>query len=145
MSLGMKVLPLASFSPDSDFVQVCYIVAFSLFILGIRQGTNPTTARRGNLVAASGMAIAIAITLSLDVIGNWGLIAVGIGVGGIVGVVASRRVQMTQMPQMVALYNGVGGGAAALVALLELREIVEAGGDPGWFVLAATAFTIFVG
>ena len=52
---------------------------------------------------------------------------------------------MTQMPQMVALFNGVGGGAAALVALLELHEIVEVGGDPGWFVLAATAFTIFVG
>src|SRR5205823_5106645 len=103
-------LPLASLSPDSNLVQACYIVAFSLFIFGIRRGTHPTTARQGNLIAAVGMAIAIAITLSLNVIGNWGLIAIGIGVGATIGVVASRRVQMTQMPQMVALYNGVGGG-----------------------------------
>src|SRR5439155_20406529 len=54
-------------------------------------------------------------------------------------------VQMTQMPQMVALFNGVGGGAAALVALLELHELVSVGADPGWFIWAATAFTILVG
>ena len=54
--------PLAALSPDSDFVQACYIVAFSMFILGIRQGTHPTTARRGNLIAAGGMAIAVAMS-----------------------------------------------------------------------------------
>jgi NAD(P) transhydrogenase subunit beta len=138
-------LPLASFSPDSDFVQVCYIVAFSLFILGIAQGTSPTTARRGNLVAASGMAIAIAITLSLDLIGNWGLIAIGIGVGGLVGVVASRRVQMTQMPQMVALYNGVGGGAAALISWAEFRHQLALGGDIPLDVLIPILFSMVVG
>src|SRR3954451_3569861 len=106
-------LPVASFSPSSTFVQVCYIVAFSLFILGIRGGTKPTTAKQGNLIAATGMAIAIAITLGLDGIGNWGLIAAVMVVGATIGAVASRRVQMTQMPQMVALYNGVGGGAEA--------------------------------
>ena len=63
---------LAAFSPQSDFVQVCYIVAFSLFILGVRQGTHPTTAKRGNAIAAVGMAIAVAITLALEGIGNWG-------------------------------------------------------------------------
>jgi NAD(P) transhydrogenase subunit beta len=77
-------LPLAALSPSSDFVQACYIVAFSLFIFGIRQGTHPTTARRGNLIAASGMAIAVAITLSLQGIGNWGLIAGGILFGAVV-------------------------------------------------------------
>src|SRR5713101_529695 len=115
-------LPLAALSPNSAFVQACYIVAFSLFILGVRQGTHPTTARRGNLIAAGGMVVAVVTTLSLDVIGNGVLILVGISVGTLVGAVASRRVQMTQMPQMVALYNGVGGGAAALISWAEFRH-----------------------
>ena len=75
------------------------------------------------------------------------LILVAIAVGTAGGVYGARKVQMTQMPQMVALFNGVGGGAAALVALLELEVVVDLGaGDAvGWFVLVATAFTIFVG
>ena len=73
--------PLAALSPNSDFVTACYIVAFSLFILGIRQGTHPRTARRGNMIAATGMLVAIAITLSTDVIGNGGLILLGILIG----------------------------------------------------------------
>jgi NAD(P) transhydrogenase subunit beta len=117
--------PPLALTENSDFVTACYIVAFSLFILGIRQGTHPRTARRGNMIAAGGMAIAIAITLSLDVIGNWGLIALGIGIGTAVGVIASIRVQMTQMPQMVALYNGVGGGAAALISWSEFRHVTS--------------------
>ena len=88
-------MPVAALSPSSDFVTACYIVAFSLFIFGVRQGTHPTTARRGNLIAAAGMAIAVAITLSLDVIGNGVLIVLGILIGTLVGGVASRRVQMT--------------------------------------------------
>ena len=80
--------------------------------------------------------------LDLD---NVPLILGAIVVGTVGGVVGAQRVQMTQMPQMVALFNGVGGGAAALVALLELHEIVEVAHDASWFVLAATAFTIFVG
>ena len=117
--------PLAALSPNSDFVTACYIVAFSLFILGIRQGTHPRTARRGNMIAAAGMAVAIAVTLSLDVIGNWGLIVIGITIGTAVGVIASYRVQMTAMPQMVALYNGVGGGAAALISWSEFRHVTS--------------------
>jgi proton-translocating NAD(P)+ transhydrogenase subunit beta len=123
------VIPLASLSPDSDFVTVCYIVAFSLFIFGIGQGTHPSTARRGNMIAAAGMAIAVVTTLSLDVIGNGALILIGILVGTAVGTIASYRVQMTQMPQMVALYNGVGGGAAALISWSEFRH-ATAGGAP---------------
>jgi H+-translocating NAD(P) transhydrogenase subunit beta len=138
-------LPLASFSQGSDFVQACYIVAFSLFIFGISRGTHPTTARQGNLIAATGMAIAVAITLSLDVIGNWGLIVIGIGVGALVGVVASRRVQMTQMPQMVALYNGVGGGAAALISWSEFREQLSLGGDIPLDVLIPILFSMVIG
>jgi NAD(P) transhydrogenase subunit beta len=138
-------LPLAAFSPNSDFVTVCYIVAFSLFIFGVRQGTHPRTARRGNLIAAGGMAIAVAITLSLDVIGNGVLILVGILIGALVGAVASRRVQMTQMPQMVALYNGVGGGAAALIAWAEFRHQLALGGDIPLDVLIPILFSTVIG
>ena len=113
---------LAGLAPDSDFVQAAYIVAFVLFIVGVRQGTHPTTAKRGNLIAAAGMAVAVAVTLGLDGIGNWGLIVGGLVVGAAVGSIASIRVQMTAMPQMVALYNGVGGGAVALIAWSEFRQ-----------------------
>jgi NAD(P) transhydrogenase subunit beta len=138
-------LPAAAFSPQSDFVTVCYIVAFSLFIYGISQGTHPTTARRGNMIAAVGMAIAVAITLSLDVIGNGVLILIGIVLGTTVGAVASRRVQMTQMPQMVALYNGVGGGAAALISWAEFRHDVRIGEAIPLDIMIFTLFSLVVG
>jgi NAD(P) transhydrogenase subunit beta len=115
-------MPLAVFEPGGDAATAFYIVAFSLFIIGIKQGTHPTTAKRGNLIAAVGMAIAVVTTLLLDGMGNWGLIALGLGIGTAVGVIASIRVQMTEMPQMVALYNGVGGGAVALIAWSEIRH-----------------------
>ncbi|HMT04620.1 MAG TPA: NAD(P)(+) transhydrogenase (Re/Si-specific) subunit beta [Solirubrobacterales bacterium] len=118
---------LAALAPDSSLVAILYIISFSLFIIGIKQGTHPTSARRGNGVAAIGMAIAVATTLALDGIGNWGIIIVGILVGTIVGAVASKRVKMTEMPQMVALYNGLGGGAIALIAWSEYRHWVHLG------------------
>jgi H+-translocating NAD(P) transhydrogenase subunit beta len=113
---------LAVFESGGDAATALYIVAFSLFIIGIKMGTHPTTAKRGNLVAAGGMAVAVVTTLLLDGMGNWGLIFLGLGIGTAVGVIASLRVQMTEMPQMVALYNGVGGGAVALIAWSEIRH-----------------------
>ncbi len=121
--------PLALLEPGGDVVTLLYIASFSLFIFGIRRGTHPTTAKQGNLIAAGGMAIAVVATLLLDGIGNWGIIIGGLVVGGAVGVVASIRVQMTQMPQMVALYNGVGGGAVALIAWSEFRHGLAIGSD----------------
>src|SRR5215203_1361624 len=119
----------AVLEPGGDAVTVLYIVAFSMFILGVRRGTHPRTAKQGNLIAATGMAVAVVATLLLDGIGNWGLIVLGLAIGAAVGVTASIRVQMTQMPQMVALYNGVGGGAVALIAWSELRHGLEIGSD----------------
>jgi proton-translocating NAD(P)+ transhydrogenase subunit beta len=119
----------AVLKPGGDAATALYIVAFSLFIFGVRRGTHPTTAKQGNMIAAVGMAVAVVTTLLLDGIGNWGLIAIGIGVGSAIGVIASIRVQMTQMPQMVALYNGVGGGAVALIAWSEIRHGIYLGGD----------------
>jgi H+-translocating NAD(P) transhydrogenase subunit beta len=115
-------MSLAVLEPGGDLSTLLYILSFSLFIFGIRRGTHPTTAKQGNLIAAAGMAIAVATTLLLDGIDNWGVIVGGLAVGSAIGVVASLRVQMTEMPQMVALYNGVGGGAVALIAWSEFRH-----------------------
>jgi proton-translocating NAD(P)+ transhydrogenase subunit beta len=136
---------LAALDPQSSLVQVLYIVSFSLFILGIRRGTHPTTARQGNLIAALGMAIAVGTTLALEGIGNWALIAIGIVAGSIVGVVASKRVQMTAMPQMVALYNGLGGGAVALIAWAEFRHDLALGEAIPLDAFIPTLFSMVIG
>jgi H+-translocating NAD(P) transhydrogenase subunit beta len=119
----------AVLKPGGEGATALYIVAFSLFIIGLKRGTHPTSAKQGNMVAAAGMAVAVVTTLLLDGMGNWGLIVIGLGLGSAIGFVASVRVQMTEMPQMVALYNGVGGGAVALIAWSELRHGISVGGD----------------
>ena len=119
----MTVVPLAtSFLQDRSFLDVLYIIAFALFIQGLRGLAGPTTAVRGNRIAAVGMAIAVAATLLSPNEGNWGLIVLGIALGVAVGVPAARQVKMTAMPQMVALFNGVGGGAVFLIAWAEFRR-----------------------
>jgi NAD(P) transhydrogenase subunit beta len=120
---------LAVLKPGGDAATALYIVAFSLFIIGLKRGTHPTSAKQGNMIAAAGMAVAVATTLLLDGMGNWGLIVIGLAAGSAIGAIASVRVQMTEMPQMVALYNGVGGGAVALIAWSELRHGISIGGD----------------
>jgi NAD(P) transhydrogenase subunit beta len=141
----MSMPVLAVIEPGGDLAVVLYIVAFSLFIFGVRRGTHPTTAKQGNLIAAVGMAIAVATTLLLDGIGNWGLIIVGLAIGAAVGVVASIRVQMTQMPQMVALYNGVGGGAVALIAWSEIRHGIALGEEIPLDQLVPILFSAVIG
>ena len=114
-----------AFYQDANFINAAYIVAFSLFITGLAKLTSPTTAVQGNKIAAFGMLIAVVATLldpDLDG-GEFALIALGLVVGTVVGVPAARNVKMTAMPQMVALFNGVGGGAVALIAWAEFREL----------------------
>ena len=106
---------------DPDVIGLLYLVAIICFIVALRFLSSPKNARKGNWVGGLGMLVAIATTLALDGIGNWGLIAAGAAIGAIIGVVGARTVKMTAMPQMVALFNGVGGGAAALVALAEFH------------------------
>jgi NAD(P) transhydrogenase subunit beta len=114
--------PLAtSFLQEESFIVILYIIAFALFIQGLRGLSGPTTAVRGNRIAAVGMAIAVVATLLKSEEGNWGLIALGIALGAAVGVPAARQVKMTAMPQMVALFNGVGGGAVFLISWSEFR------------------------
>jgi NAD(P) transhydrogenase subunit beta len=135
----------AVLKPGGDAATALYIVAFSLFILGVKRGTHPTTAKQGNMVAAVGMAVAVVTTLLLDGIGNWGLIALGLGIGTAVGVIASVRVKMTEMPQMVALYNGVGGGAVALIAWSEIRHGISLGETIPLDTLIPVLFAAVVG
>jgi proton-translocating NAD(P)+ transhydrogenase subunit beta len=106
---------------DPDVIGLLYLVAIVCFILALRFLSSPKHARRGNWVGGVGMIVAIGTTLALDGISNWALIIVGGLIGSLVGVVGARTVKMTAMPQMVALFNGVGGGAAALVALAEFH------------------------
>jgi NAD(P) transhydrogenase subunit beta len=106
-------------------VNVLYIVAFGLFILGLSGLTGPKTAVRGNLIAATGMGIAVAATLISvrDTAAiNWILIAAGLAIGVILGVPPAKKTKMTAMPQLVALFNGVGGGTVALIAWAEFIE-----------------------
>ena len=114
--------PIASVLQDADFIQAAYIVAAILFIVGLRGLAAPTTARRGNLIAAVGMFIAVVATLLDKRIVDFELIALGVVIGTIVGIPSARAVKMTAMPQMVALFNGVGGGAVALIAWTEFRH-----------------------
>ncbi|HEY3921783.1 MAG TPA: NAD(P)(+) transhydrogenase (Re/Si-specific) subunit beta, partial [Gaiellaceae bacterium] len=96
-----------------------YLVTIICFILALRFLSSPTTARRGNWIGAFGMVIAIVVTLSHSGLHIGWRIPVGGAIGAVFGAVGARRVKMTAMPQMVALFNGVGGGAAALVSLAE--------------------------
>ncbi|MEJ7790187.1 MAG: NAD(P)(+) transhydrogenase (Re/Si-specific) subunit beta [Thermoleophilaceae bacterium] len=123
-------MTLAIFLQDPDFIRLLYIVAFVLFIVGMRGVTHPTTARRGNMIAGVGMAIAVVATLLIREVGDYGLIALGVVLGTVIGVPAARQVKMTAMPQMVALFNGVGGGAVALISYVEYRDALDMGGNP---------------
>src|SRR3954463_4972701 len=125
-----------------DAINLAYIVAFSLFIIGLHMLRGPRTAVRGNQVAAVGMAVAVVATLCQQQIGDWPLIALGIVIGTAVGVPAARSVHMTAMPQMVALFNGVGGGAVALISIVEYRR---SGGDLELESLIPALFAAIIG
>ncbi len=116
----------------TEVVQILYIIAFALFIYGLMGLTGPKTAVRGNLIAAVGMVIAIIATLLTPGMSNWLLIALGVVLGALVGVPSARQVKMTAMPQMVALFNGVGGGAVALIAWVEFRTTDDFSGLPAY-------------
>jgi H+-translocating NAD(P) transhydrogenase subunit beta len=105
-----------------------YLATIVAFILALKFLSHPATARRGNWIGAVGMVIAIAVTFAQNSVVSYWEIIVGMVIGGSFGAVAARRVKMTAMPQMVALFNGVGGGAAALIALAEFHNIAPAPG-----------------
>ena len=109
-------------------VNLLYLITIVCFVLALRFLSSPATARRGNWIGAVGMAVAIVTTLiKAGVHITWEM-PVAAAIGSVFGAVGARRVKMTAMPQMVALFNGVGGGAAALVAIAEFHELAP---DPG--------------
>ena len=114
----------------SDFlptgIQLTYLVAASLFILGLKKLGSPATARNGNVVAAVGMLLAIVATLLDQQVLNYQMILVGLAIGAGIGAIAAYKVQMTEMPQMVGLLNGLGGAASALIAVAEFWRLIAA-------------------
>ncbi|MFM7407163.1 MAG: NAD(P)(+) transhydrogenase (Re/Si-specific) subunit beta [Cuspidothrix sp.] len=105
-------------------IQLTYLVAASLFILGLKKLGSPATARNGNLVAAVGMLLAVVATLLDQHVLNYEMILVGLVIGSVIGAVAAYKVQMTEMPQMVGLLNGLGGASSALIAVAEFWRLL---------------------
>jgi H+-translocating NAD(P) transhydrogenase subunit beta len=103
-------------------INIAYLVAAVCFIVGLKLLSSPATARRGNQIAALGMAIAVAATLFMPGLNNIWLILIGLVIGAVVATFPARSVKMTAMPQMVAIFNGMGGATAALVSLVEFEH-----------------------
>ncbi|MGA8116649.1 MAG: NAD(P)(+) transhydrogenase (Re/Si-specific) subunit beta [Actinocatenispora sp.] len=130
-------------------IRLGYLLAAASFVLGLHLMNSPATARRGNLLSAAGMALAVLMTvvhLVLDRPGIVGPVAlvVGVALGGVAGALMARRVPMTGMPQLVSLFNAVGGGAAALVALTEYLRLAGAGSVPAR-VTVTTVLDVVIG
>jgi len=107
------------------FLPISYLIASILFIVGLKRLSSPAEARSGNWIAALGMALAVIATLMAPHLEHRGLMLIALGIGGVAGVVGARRVPITDMPQMVALLNGLGGGAAAVVSTVEYLQVSQ--------------------
>ena len=132
---------------NENLSNLLYLISIASFILALKFLSSPATARRGNQIGAAGMVLAIAVTLAkngLDT-GTYWLIAIAALIGSAIGVVGARRVKMTAMPQMVALFNGVGGGAVALVALAEYHNTIREHLSPTWDIALAIGVSGLIG
>ncbi|MES2848141.1 MAG: NAD(P)(+) transhydrogenase (Re/Si-specific) subunit beta [Bacteroidota bacterium] len=114
-----------------NILTLCYLVASVTFLLGLKMLSNPATARRGNLISAGGMAIAIFGTIFLyeengERLGNYIWIFAGLLIGTVVGTLAAKKVKMTAMPEMVSLFNGMGGACAMLISIVEFNHLSKA-------------------
>ncbi|MEX0939582.1 MAG: NAD(P)(+) transhydrogenase (Re/Si-specific) subunit beta [Pirellulales bacterium] len=148
-SLPNLMPPLAQTLPDMAadarwdvIANIGYLLAAVLFILGMKGMTHPRTAVRGNLLGACGMLVAVVVTLlKIDSPSIFGIVLVGLAVGSVIGVFLAVKIQMTQMPQLVALYNGLGGGASVLVAGAEVIK-GPGGMAASWLLVPAIAAAI---
>jgi NAD(P) transhydrogenase subunit beta len=129
----------------ADATRLAYLVTIVTFILALRFLSNPAHARRGNQVGAAGMILAVVVTWVRIGTTGWWAIALAMLAGGGLGAVGARRVRMTAMPQMVALFNGVGGGAAALISLAELHRILPDPGAPKVDISLAIVLSALIG
>ena len=123
-------------------IALAYLLSSILFILGLKNLGSPKTARRGNQLAMTAMLIAIIVTLTKNEILDFTLIIIGLIIGSAIGAIIARKVQMTAVPQMVALFNGLGGGASALVALAEYNRF---SGDLRIDVIISMVVSLFIG
>jgi H+-translocating NAD(P) transhydrogenase subunit beta len=128
-----------------NLTNLLYLVTIVTFVLALKFLSNPAHARRGNQIGAVGMLVAIVVTFAKSGLTDYWAIAVAMVIGGGFGAVAARRVKMTAMPQMVALFNGVGGGAAALVSLAELHRILPDPGTPKVDIGLAIVLSALIG
>ena len=128
---------------SSNIENIVYLISASLFIVGLKRLASPITARNGNRLASLGMLIAIVLTILKYTDNNFEWIILGIVIGGLLGIILSKYVQMTAIPQLVAIFNGFGGGASALVAIYEILYQKES--VLSIFVLAAIAFSTVLG
>ena len=124
----------------SGLLSICYLIASVTFILGLKMLSNPATARKGNLIAAGGMILAIAGTIFLyendgKKLGNYPWIFSAIIIGSIIGTLAAKKVKMTAMPELVSFFNGMGGACAALISIVEFDYLFQANKmlDSTWF------------
>ena len=123
-------------------IALAYLLSSILFILGLKNLSSPKTARRGNQLAMSAMLIAIIVTLTKNEILDFTLIIIGLIIGSAIGAIIARKIQMTAVPQMVALFNGLGGGASALVALAEYNRL---SGELRIDVIISMVISLFIG
>ena len=132
---------------SANLTTLAYLPTIVAFILALKFLSSPKHARLGNQLGAIGMALAIAVTLAQKHFYGLGYVIIAVGglIGGAIGWVGARKVKMTDMPQMVALFNGVGGGAVALVALVEFHEKVGLGGRIIWSELGAIIISALIG
>ena len=113
---------------ELNLLTICYLIGSITFILGLKMLSNPASARKGNLVAAAGMTIAVLGTIFLYEqngvkLHNHIWIFAGLAIGGIIGMLAAKKVKMTAMPEMVSLFNGMGGACAALISSVSVKPI----------------------
>jgi len=120
-------------------INSAYVIASALFIIGLKGLSHPRTAVRGNMLSAIGMLLAIVVTLGARGIVAWGVIVGGLVLGAAVGTVLAVKIQMTAMPELVALFNGLGGAASVLVAGAALLTAVDLGRPPAQMVIATAA------
>ena len=119
---------------EFNILVVCYLIGSVTFIIGLKMLSNPAEARKGNMLAAVGMGIAILGTIFLyeedgTRLGNYGWIFSALLIGAVAGTLMAKRVKMTAMPEMVSLFNGMGGACAALISVIEFRHMVHVGVD----------------
>lgn len=115
---------------EMSLLTICYLIGSVAFIVGLKMLAHPDTARKGNLISAGGMALAIIATLVLyrsggEQLHNYGWIAGGLLIGTVVGTLSARKVKMTAMPELVSMFNGMGGLCAALISIIEFNRLAE--------------------